>query len=80
MMLLTDMKISTTTYCQNRLGYKVNCSMARLSSAGGSQVGVGLVTRERPVGWGIESMRCHGPNVVRYKLVTGVTYTPLVGA
>ena len=39
-----------------------------------------MVTRERPVGWGIESMRYHGPNVVSCEIITGLTRTPLVGA
>ena len=38
------------------------------------------MTRERPVGWGIDSTRYHGPNVVICELITGLTYTPLIGA
>ena len=38
------------------------------------------MTRERSDGWGIEYTRPHGPNMVRYKIVTGLTWTPLVGA
>ena len=55
-MLITKTNISTMAYFQDRLGYKITCSSARPSSAGGAQGGVGLVTRERPDGWGIESM------------------------
>ena len=62
-MLLTKTKIQSEAYSHNHLGYDVACLAAQPSSAGGSQGGVGLVTRERPVGWGIESMRYHGPNV-----------------
>ena len=80
MMILTKTKISTTIYCRNRLVYDVTCSTARPTSAGGSQGGVILVTRERPVGWGIESTRYHGPSVVRWELVTGIIRTPLVSA
>ena len=54
--------------------------MAHLNSVRRSQGGVGLVTRERPVGWGIESLRYHGPNLVSCELVTGHIITPLVGA
>ena len=39
-----------------------------------------MVTRERPVGWGIESTRYHRLNVVICKLVTGLTRNPLVRA
>ena len=35
------------------------------------------MTNERPVGWGIESMRYHGPNVVICKLATRLIWTPL---
>ena len=63
-MILTETKISTTVYCRNRLGYEVTCSTAQPTSAGGAQGGVGLVMIERPVGWGIDSTRYHGPNVV----------------
>ena len=39
-----------------------------------------MVTRKRPVVWGIESTRYHRTNVVSYKIVTGLNRTPLVGA
>ena len=52
-MLLTETKISTMVYCRNRLRYEVTCSTTRPSSARGAQGSVGLVTRERPVRWGI---------------------------
>ena len=38
------------------------------------------MTRERPVVWDIESTRYHGTNLVSFKIVTGLTWTPLVGA
>ena len=79
-MLQTDRKIQLEAYSHNCLGYDVTCSASRLSVSGRSQDGVGLVTRERPVGWGIESMRYHILNVVSCKIVTGLTCTPLVGA
>ena len=37
------------------------------------------MTRLRPVGWGIESTRYHGPNVVSCEIFAGLTRTPLVG-
>ena len=80
MMLLTETKISATAYCWKRLGYSVNLLAAGPSSTRGSQGGIRLVIRERPVGWGIESMRYHGMNMVICKIVNGPTQTPLVGA
>ena len=53
-MILTETKISTTTYCQNRLRYKATFLMARASSAWGAQGGVRTVKRKRPIGWGID--------------------------
>ena len=38
------------------------------------------MTKERPFGWVIESTHYHRPNMVSYKLVSGLTWTPLVGA
>ena len=57
----------------------MTCLAERPTSAGGVQGSVGMVTRERPNGWGIESMRYHGPDLVICKIVTGTTRTPLVG-
>ena len=78
--LLTETKIQTEAYYHNRLEYNVTCMKERLSSAGVSQGGVGLVTREWTNGWGIESTRFHGPNMVSSEIVTGPTQTPLVGS
>ena len=79
-MLLTETKIQLEVYSHNRLGYDVTCSAACPSSARLDKGGVGLVIRERPVEWGIDSTRYHGPNVVRCKIATGLTWTLLVRA
>ena len=47
---------------------------------GGPHGGFRLATRERPIRWGIESTSYHGPNLVRCKIVTGITQIPLVRA
>ena len=78
-MVLTNTNISTKAYCQNRIGYEVTCSTERPTRARGYQGSVRVVTRERPIGWGIESTRYHGPNMIRCKLVIGLTRTPLFG-
>ena len=79
-MLLTKTKIQSKAYSHNRLGYDVNFFTERPSRARGYQGGVRLVTRERPVGWGIESTSYHGQNVFSCKIVTGLTRTLLTGA
>ena len=45
LMLPTKTNIHSETYLHNHLGYNVTCLTAQPSSAGGSQGGVGLVTR-----------------------------------
>ena len=52
-MLLTKTKIQLEAYLHNLLGYDMTFSAAQPSRARVSQGGVVLVTRERPVGWGI---------------------------
>ena len=79
-MLLTKMNIQTEAYPHNHLGYDVTCLAAQKYSTRGSQGAIGMVMREQPDEWGIESTRFHGPNVVSYKIVTGRTKTPVVGA
>ena len=79
-MLLTETKISTTAYFRNRLSYNMTFLVARMISDGGAKGGVGLVTSERPVGWGIDSTRYHRLNVIICEIFPGLTQTPLVGA
>ena len=77
-MLLTETKIHSEAYSHNIWGYDVTCSKLRPSRTGSDQGSLCLVTREHPGGWRIESMRFHGPNVVRCKIVTKHTRTPLL--
>ena len=76
-MILTKTKISTTVYCWNRLGFEVTCLTTQPTRNGGDQGSIGIVTRERSIGWGIDSTRYHEPNVVRWELVTELIRTPL---
>ena len=41
---------------------------------------VGLVMRERPEVWDIDSTRFHRPNMVSCEIVTGMQWTPLIRA
>ena len=68
-MLLAVTKIKFEAYSQNCLGYDVTFLTTCPYSAGVDHKGIGLLKRERPVRWGIESTRYHGPNVVIYKMV-----------
>ena len=76
-MLLTETNTPDEDYCHNRPVYRIVCSQAVGTVAGGVQGGVGLVMRERPEGWSIESTRFHGTNVVRCEIVSGTKRIPL---
>ena len=49
-MILMDTKIQTEAYSHNHLGYDVTCLAVLPPIVRGAQVGIGLVTRERPNG------------------------------
>ena len=67
------MELTETIYIEacsnNRLGYVVIWAATRPSYSNGAHSGVGLGSQERPNGWGSESMRFHGLNVVSCKIV-----------
>ena len=69
-MMLAETKIQLEAYLHNRLSYNVTCLAAQMSSSGGAQGSVGMVTRDRPVWWGFDSMRYHRPNVVSCEIFT----------
>ena len=77
-MLLIETKSLDALYCMNRLGYGVLCSVMTSTAAGGDQGGVGLVKRERPEEWDIDSTLLHRPNVVSCKIFSGLQRTPLI--
>ena len=72
-MLLTETKIKLEAYSHNRLGYEMTCLASWLSSTRGTKGGIGMVTRERPVGRGIDSTCYHGTNVVSCTIITRLT-------
>ena len=39
---------------------------------------MGLVLRDWPTGWSLESTHFHGPNVVSCKVVTGTYHNPII--
>ena len=80
LMMLTDTNIPDEAYFHNHLGYGVMWSQTVGNTYGGSQEGVGLVTRERTYGWSVDSMRFYGPNVLRCEVVLVGQKTPLIGA
>ena len=80
LMLMTEMKIPDETYFQNHLGYNNMCSQVAGTEAGGAQGGVGLVVRERPEGWSVESMHFHGTNMVICEIFSSGQQTLIIRA
>ena len=39
---------------------------------------IGMVSKERPEKWYIDSTRFHGPNMVSCEIVTRIKWTPLI--
>ena len=79
-MLLTKTKIYTPSYFRNWLGCDMTFPAVRPTSNRGYQGGVGLVTRDRTIGWGVESTRYRRPNVVISEIFNELPQTLLVGA
>ena len=50
LVILTEMNIKDSVYCQNHLGYDIVCSQLVLTADGGAQGGVDLFMREWPEG------------------------------
>ena len=79
LMVLTGTNISTSVYCWNWLGCDIVYSLSWPAIARGVQVGVGLVSWDRPMGWSLESTRFHGSNMVSCNIIPGTSRTPIVG-
>ena len=78
LMILTETKILDSVYKNRCLGYYVACSWAVPTVDGGVKGGMGIITRDRPEGWDIESMQFHGQNMVIYRTISGLQQTPLI--
>ena len=79
-MILTETKISNQAYCRNRLVSDVVCLLMITTMYGGAQGGVCLVIWDQPQGWILELTRFHGPNMVKYEVVTDGKRTPISSA
>ena len=55
--VITETKIVNDIYCKNRLGYDCICSQAVATNGGGAKWGIGLIVRDNPKGWTVESLR-----------------------
>ena len=71
--LLTETKLSTDMYTKSTMGYTVSATKAV-----GMSGGVALVHRQGK-GWGLESIRSFGPNVIRATLVSGQRRWYIIG-
>ena len=77
LMILMETKITDQSYCCNRLGHNVVCLKVIMMVDDDIHTGVGMIIRDRPQVWSIESTRFHGTNVVRCKVFTRKR-TPIV--
>ena len=64
LMILTETMFLDVVFFHNHLRYEIVCSKATVNANGGAQRGVGIVPRETPEDWIVDSMRFHGPNMV----------------
>ena len=80
LVVLIETKIYIVEYFCNWFGYKILCYPACPDSAGRAQGGVGLVSRDWPMGWSLESTRFQVPKVVSCKVVIGTSRTPIAVA
>ena len=71
--LLTETKLSNDMYTKSAMGYTVSATKAV-----GMSGGVALVHRQGK-GWGLESIRSFGPNVIRATLVSGQRRWYIIG-
>ena len=68
------METSRTEACsKNRRGYVMRVNAVQPSHAGGAQDNMGLGLQDRTKGWGSESTRFHGPNIVIYEIMWKVS-------
>ena len=80
MILLMETKIIDEVYCNNRIEYDGVCSRATPTVVLGAQGRVGMVTMEISEIRDIKSMQFCGPNLVCFKIVSGIQRIPLIGA
>ena len=79
LIIFTETKINDQDYCLNIMVYYVMCLQDITMAAGNVQGGVGLVVRDQPQGWSIESTHFQGMNVVIYEVFT-VKFILLIGS
>ncbi len=72
--LLTEAKLTDGIYTRSSNGY----SVVSTSAVSHRQGGVALCVHENEY-FQVESVACHGPNVMSWVLVTGTRWIPLVG-
>ena len=79
LMILTETNINDQAHFRNMMGYDVILSKATTTADGDAKGGVGMIIREKPQVWNINSTRFHGPNMVSCKVITRKS-TPLIRA
>ena len=75
--ILTELRIPQTSpiHTRSSQGYTVYATYTTRMNQGG----IGLVFRQQSVGWSLESIQRHGPNVLSCYLIIGSKRQPLIG-
>ena len=79
-MILTKTKNNSNSYFHNWLVYDVVCFPSVTTATKNMMGGVGLVVREQPQGWRVDSTCFRRENVVICEVAFGSRRTPLVGS
>ena len=76
--ILTELRIpeSKPIHTRSSQGYTVYATYTTRTNQGG----IGLVYRQERIGWCIESIKRHGPNILSFHLILGNTVQPVIGA
>ena len=78
LMILTETNINDQAHFRNMMGYDVILSKATTTADGDAKGGVGMIIREKPQVWNINSTRFHGPNMVSCKVIYSNNIMPLI--
>jgi exonuclease III len=76
MALLTEARIPDEIHTRHCLGYNIFATYTTTRNQGG----IALAYRQGAHNWHIESLLCHGPNILSCILVSGTQRTPLIEA
>lgn len=80
LMFISEKKVAGNIHTKNGLGCNVSLLVAVATAGGDAKWGAGVIVRDGPKGWHLESSCFHGPSVVSFEVATGNKRTPVIGA